>query len=78
MKAIINGINAILDFFEMLADLVVTIFESFFEFLDLITTGTATATEVFAKMPSFLGAGLLLVISVATIKTILSMGASKL
>lgn len=76
MKAIINGINAILDFFEMLADLVVTLFKSFFEFLDLLVTGTANFNEVISLMPSFIGAGLLVVLSVMTIKTIISMGGS--
>lgn len=76
MKAIINGINAILDFFELLADLVVTLFKSFFEFLDLLVTGTANFNEVISLMPSFIGAGLLVVLSVMTIKTIISMGGS--
>lgn len=77
MKAIINGINAILDFFKMLTELVVTLFKSFFEFLDLLVSGTANFTEVVSLLPSFLGAGLLVVISIMTIKTIISLGGAK-
>lgn len=77
MKAIINGINAILDFFKMITELVVTLFKSFFQFLDLIISGTATFTQVTALLPEFIGAGVLVVISVMTIKTIISMGGAK-
>lgn len=77
MKAIINGINAILDFFKMITELVVTLFKSFFEFLDLLSNGTKNFTEIVSLLPSFIGAGLLVVISIMTIKTIISMGGAK-
>lgn len=77
MKAIINGINAIIDFFKMLTEFIVTLFKSFFEFLDLLMNGTKNFTEIVSLLPSFLGAGLLVVISIMTIKTIVSMGGAK-
>ncbi len=76
MSAIINGINSILNFFKMITELVITLFKSFFEFLDLLSSGSSNFREIVSSLPSFLGAGLIVAVSIMTIKTIISMGGS--